>query len=99
MWQVIVDPRDQSVYAMGTNDDVAWLVVRSEMMVRFWSASLRPPMGWYERAWLHDDEWIRDHRFAGPGTVLRELVILAPLPRVRVIRLLRELADRGAIPS
>ena len=97
MWQVRVDPRDQRVHAVGTADDAAWLVVRSEMMVRFWTASLRPPMGWHERAWLHEDWWILDHRFTGPRTILRELVVRAPLPRVRVVRLLRDLEDRGAI--
>lgn len=98
MWRVRVDRRDWSIVAESPPDDVAWLEIESETMIRIWSASFRIPIGWYERAWLHDSGWIRDPRFAGVRTVLRELIIATPaLPRVAVIRLLANLESRGAI--
>lgn len=98
MWRVRVDRRDCSVVAESPPDDVAWLEIESETMIRLWSASFRLPLGWYERAWLHDNGWIRDRRFAGVRTVLRELIVATPaLPRVAVIRIISDLENRWAI--
>lgn len=90
MWQIRII--EQDAYAECGPHDTAWLEVLSEAQLRLWSVSFRLPLGWYEQAWLHDSAWIGDRRFAGPRTVLRELVIASPkIPMVAAPRILADL--------
>lgn len=98
MWQIRIDKGDGSVIAERVPDDVAWLEVISETRIRIWSASFGLARGWFESAWLDDAAWINDYRFAGPRTVLRDLITKTPsIPGVRAVRLIADLTARGAI--
>ena len=95
MWQIRVV--DQEAYAEDVPDDVAWLEVVTETKLRLWSVSFRTPAGWNEQAWL-TDAWVNDRRFAGPRSILRELIVASPqLPKVAAVRIIDDLRARRVI--